>query len=57
MIKNCKNFDTSRNGTITKEEVIQALLMSKINLKLDNNLVKNIVEDFMISIHFCLIIV
>ena len=46
MIKNCKNFDRSRNGTITKEEVIEALLMSNINLKLDNNLVKTIVNDF-----------
>ena len=46
MIKNCKNFDTTRNGMITKEEVIQALLQSNINLKIDYNLAKNIVDDY-----------
>ena len=31
---------------ITKEEVIKALLKSNINLKIDYNLAKNIVDDF-----------
>jgi hypothetical protein len=46
MIKNCKSFDFSRSGIITKEEAVKALLMSNINLKLDFNLAKNIVDDF-----------
>ena len=46
MIKNCKTFDFSRSGIITKEEAVKALLMSNINLKLDFNLAKNIVDDF-----------
>ena len=46
MIKNCKAFDYSRSGIITKEEAVKALLMSNINLKLDFNLAKNIVDDF-----------
>ena len=33
-------------GMITKEEVIQALLQSNINLKIDYNLAKNIVDDY-----------
>ena len=46
LIKNCKNFDTTRNGMISKEEVIQALLQSNINLKIDYNLAKNIIDDY-----------
>ena len=46
LIKNCKNFDTTRNGMISKEEVIQALLQSNINLKIDYNLAKNIIDYY-----------
>ena len=46
MIKNCKSFDISRSGIITKEEAIQALLMSNINPKLDNDLMQHIVDDY-----------
>ena len=46
LIKNCKNFDTTRNGMISKEEVIQALLRSNINSKIDYNLAKNIIDDY-----------
>ena len=46
MIKNCKSFDFSRSGIITKEEAIKALLMSNFNPKLDNNLAKNILDSY-----------
>jgi hypothetical protein len=46
LIKNCKNFDHTRNGMITKEEVIEAFLKSNINPKIDFNLAKNIVDEY-----------
>ena len=46
LIKNCKNFDHTRNGMITKEEAIQAFLKSNINPKIDFNLAKNIVDEY-----------
>ena len=46
LIKNCKGFDHSRNGMITKEEAIQAFLKSNINPKIDFNLAKNIVDEY-----------
>ena len=46
LIKNCKSYDVSRSGTITKEETIQALLQTNINMKIDYNLAKKIVDDY-----------
>ena len=46
LIKNCKNFDHTRNGMITKEEAIRAFLKSNINPKIDFNLAKNIVDEY-----------
>jgi hypothetical protein len=46
LIKNCKNYDNTRNGMITKEEVIQSFLKSNMNPKIDYNLAKSIVDEY-----------
>ena len=46
LIKNCKSFDISRIGTITKEEAIKAMVQTKINNKIDYNKAKSIVEGY-----------
>ena len=44
MIKNCKNYDLSGNGLISKEEAIEALMKTNINNKIDYNTSKLIVN-------------
>ena len=44
MIKNCKNYDTSGNGLISKGETIEALIKTNINNKIDYNTAKLIVN-------------
>ena len=46
MIKNCKQYDKSRSGTISKAECISAIVQTNINNKIDYNLAKNIVEGY-----------
>ena len=46
MIKNCKQYDKSRSGTISKAECINAIVQTNINNKIDYNLAKNIVEGY-----------
>ena len=46
IIKNCKTFDLIRNGTITKEEAIEALIKTNISDKIDYNIAKNIVDNY-----------
>ena len=44
MIKNCKNYDLSGNGLISKEETIDALIKTNMNNKIDYNNAKLIVN-------------
>ena len=44
MIKNCKNYDISGNGLISKAETIDALIKTNINNKIDYNTAKLIVN-------------
>ena len=44
MIKNCKNYDLSGNGLISKEETIEALMKTNMNNKMDYNTAKLIVN-------------
>jgi hypothetical protein len=44
MIKNCKNYDLSGNGLISKEEAIEALMKTNINNRIDYNTSKLIVN-------------
>ena len=46
LIKNCKNYDNSRSGTISKAETINAIVQTNINNKVDYNLAKSIVEGY-----------
>lgn len=46
LIKNCKDYDISKNGTITKEEAIKAMVQANINNKIDYNMAKKIVEGY-----------
>ena len=46
LIKNCKNYDISKNGTISKEEAIKAMVQTNINNKIDYNMAKTIVEGY-----------
>ena len=46
LIKNCKNYDKSRSGTISKAEAINAIVQTNINNKVDYNLAKSIVEGY-----------
>ena len=46
MIKECRNLDQSNNGLLTKEEIITAILRSKISDKIDFNLAKEIVDFY-----------
>ena len=43
LIKNCKNYDRSRSGTISKAEAINAMVQTNINNKVDYNTAKSIV--------------
>ena len=45
MIKNCKNYDTSGSGRISKAEAIDALFKTNINNKIDYKTAKLIVES------------
>ena len=44
MIKNCKNYDLSGNGLISKQETIEALMKTNINNGIDCNAFKLIVN-------------
>ena len=44
MIKNCKSFDISGNGLISKAETIDALIKTNMNNKIDYNTAKMIVN-------------
>ena len=44
MIKNCKSYDTSGNGLISKSETIDALIKTNINNKIDYNTAKLMVN-------------
>ena len=46
MISNMKNFDKNNNGNITKEECINAFMLSNINNKIDQNIAKNIIDSY-----------
>ena len=46
LIKNCKNYDRSRSGTISKAETINAMVQTNINNKVDYNIAKSIVEGY-----------
>ena len=46
LIKNCKNYDHLRNGRISKGDIINAMVQSNINNKIDYNLAKKIVEGY-----------
>ena len=46
MIKNCKNYDRSISGTISKSEAINAIVQTNINNKVDYNIAKSIVEGY-----------
>ena len=46
LIKNCKNYDRSRSGTISKAEAINAMVQTNINNKVDYNTAKSIVEGY-----------
>ena len=46
MIKNCKQYDRTRSGTISKAECINAIVQTNINNKIDYNLAKSIVEGY-----------
>jgi nucleoid DNA-binding protein len=46
LILNLKRFDIYKNGIITKEEAVNAILHSNINDKIDNNIVKSIVDYY-----------
>ena len=46
IIKNCKNYDHLRNGRISKGDIINALVQSNINNKIDYNIAKKIVESY-----------
>ena len=46
LILNSKKFDIYKNGTITKEEAINAILHSNINIKIDYNIAKEIVDYY-----------
>ena len=43
-IKNCKSYDTSGNGLISKSETIDALIKTNINNKIDYNTAKLMVN-------------
>ena len=45
MIKNCKNYDISGNGLISKAETIEALIKTNMNNKIDYNIAKMIVNS------------
>ena len=46
LIKNCKNYDHLRNGRISKGDIINAMVQSNINNKIDYNTAKKIVEGY-----------
>ena len=46
LIKNFKNYDKSRSGTISKAEAINAMAQANINNKIDYNMAKSIVEGY-----------
>ena len=46
LILNSKKFDLFKSGIITKEEAINAILHSNINIKIDYNIAKEIVDYY-----------
>ena len=46
LIKNCKNYDHLRNGRISRGDIINAMVQSNINNKIDYNIAKKIVEGY-----------
>ena len=46
LIKNCKNYDHLRSGRISKGDIINAMVKSNINNKIDYNIAKKIVEGY-----------
>ena len=46
LIKNCKNYDHSRSGRIAKSDIINAMVQTNINNKIDYNIAKKIVEGY-----------
>ena len=46
LIKNCKNYDHLRNGRISKGDIINAMVQTNINNKIDYNIAKKIVEAY-----------
>ena len=46
LILNSKKFDIYKSGTISKEEAINAILHSNINIKIDYNIAKEIVDYY-----------
>jgi nucleoid DNA-binding protein len=46
LILNLKRFDIYKNGKITKEEAVNAILHSNISDKIDNNIAKSIVDYY-----------
>ena len=46
LIKNCKNFDIDRSGVITKENAVNAILMSNINNKINSTIAQNLINFY-----------
>ena len=46
MISNMKNYDKNNTGNITKDECINAFMLSNINNKIDVNIAKNIIDSY-----------